>query len=133
MSALVSGLAFASSFFTTLAGISSKRSTASSAIRFSIICEASVSDRDEIMYCWSSSSRLANTSAAISFGKILKSFNESSSSISSIMKAISTTFMSSIFFLRALYSLFRSSFSSSSLWFSSKISSTTYASFCLFI
>ena len=102
ISALVSGLAFARIFFTTLAGISSRRSVASSAMRLSIICDASVSDIEAIMYCWSSSSSSANTSAAISFGSILKSFNESSSSISSMAKAISTTFISSIFFLSVL-------------------------------
>ena len=110
MSARVSGRAFARIFFTTLAGISSRRSVASSAIMLSMMFEASLSERDWMMYCWLSISRSEKTSAAMSFGRIRKILREFSSSISSMMAAMSAAFIServarsSLYFFSERYS-----------------------------
>ena len=94
MSARVSGLAFLKIFLTMLAGISSRRSVASSAIILSMMEDASFSERDWMMYCWSSISRSAKTSAAMFLGRIRKMRSESSSSMSSMSQAMSTVFIS---------------------------------------
>ena len=94
MSARVSGRALLRIFLTTLAGISSRKSAASSAIRLSMMLEASLSESDWMIYCWSSNSRSAKTSAAILLGSIRNILRDSSSSISSITAAISAVCIS---------------------------------------
>ena len=129
MSARVSGLALARIFLTTLAGISSRRSVASSACRLSMMLEASFSERDWMMYCWASRSSWAKTSAALFLGRIRNIFSDSSSSMSSMTEAMSASCMSSAVCRSFVYCLVsRSSRRSDSFCRSSSLGSISPAS-----
>ena len=124
MSLRVSGFAFFKIFLTTLAGISSKRSVASSAIRLSMMLDASFSDRDWMIYCCPSISRFAKTSAAMLLGRMRKILRDSSSSISSMTAATSAAFMSSTSWRSFVYCFCSSRFIKVSLY-SNVLSSIT--------
>ena len=103
----VSAFAFLSTLLTTYAGSSSKRSTASSTKRSSIISVSSVSVADLIMCSWVSSSKYANTSEDTSLGSIRNTNVIFSISRVSRNSEMSTSFIS-----------MRSSLSSTNLFFS---------------
>ena len=108
----ISGVAFFRMRLTTLAGMSSSISTASSTYRSSTMTANSASVAAATMSCCISGSSSANTSAATPLGSVRKASTASSPFSSPRNSAISTSFSSSRASRRALKERFFSSASS---------------------